>query len=257
MRETAIAAARAAGQVLKDRFARPHEVTSKGLRDVVTEADLAAQQAIVTLIHRAFPGHQILTEEAEGAFGTDSAHRWFVDPLDGTTNYARGIPYFSVSIAAECEGQLRVGVVYEPLSDRLFYAALGEGAYLNGVRLHVSERSQMIDALLDLGWARSNVSRRRSLGAAEALAPLIGTVRTMGSAALGLAAIAAGWEDVYYHPELSPWDMAAGVLLVREAGGEVSGARGEAWHPFVGTCLATNGLLHRATLERILSVVAT
>lgn len=254
--ETALAAARAAGQILRERFAGPHEVTSKGLRDLVTEVDLAAQEAIVARIRARFPGHQVWTEEAHRALGHDSSHRWFIDPLDGTTNYARGIPYFSVSIAVERGGELQVGVVYDPLGERLFHAATGEGAYLNGVRLAVSDRTRLIDALLDLGWARSQPARLGACRVAAAIGPYIGSARTMGSAALGLAAVAAGWEDVFFHPELAPWDMAAGVILVREAGGTVTTAEGREWDVFAGSCLASNGLLHQAALQHITPALA-
>jgi len=247
-----VAAARAAGQILKERFEQPHEVTCKGLRDVVTEADVLAQEAIVAQIRERFPEHQILSEEARRALG--DAHtgcRWVVDPLDGTTNFARGIPYFCVSVAAECQGELQVGVIYEPLGERLFHAVRGEGAYLNGQRLHVSGRTDLIETLLDLGWARGPAARDVSARVACAVGPEIGSARSMGSAALGLAAVAAGWEDAFFHPELAPWDMAAGVLLVREAGGLATTPNGQPWDLFCGTCLASNGLIHQALLELI------
>lgn len=249
--QTAIAATQAAGEVLKGRFSQPHEVRSKGLRDLVTEADLLAQEAALAVIRRRHPEHRIITEEMEAPPGPESACRWYLDPLDGTTNFARGIPYFSVSVAVECCGELRAGAVYDPLGGRLFWACAGEGAFLNGARLHVSRRDRLLDALLDLGWARSQCARQQCLRTALALGPEIGSVRTVGSAALGLAAVAAGWEDVYYHPELAPWDMAAGVLLIREAGGRVTAPDGSEWHPLAGGCLASNGLLHQAVLLKL------
>ncbi|MGQ9683360.1 MAG: inositol monophosphatase family protein [Anaerolineae bacterium] len=251
MLETAIAAARAAGEVLKERFAQPHEVRSKGLRDLVTEADLLAQDAILGIIRARYPAHQVLSEEAPAAEGADAGCQWFVDPLDGTTNYARGIPIFSVSIAVVAQGDLAVAVVYEPLGDRLFHAVRGQGACLNGQPLRVSARAALIEALLDLGWARSQPARLACLQAAHALGPHIGSARTLGSAALGLAAVAAGWEDVYYHPELAPWDVAAGILLVLEAGGQVSALDGSPWDLYGKGFLASNGVLHRQVLERL------
>lgn len=248
---TAIAAAQAAGGILRDRFAKPHQVTSKGLRDLVTEADLLAQEAIVAEIRRRYPEHQIVTEEADRLLGADATHRWYIDPLDGTTNFSRGIPCFSVSIAVERHGRLEAGAVYEPLSERLFQATAGQGARLNGQRLQVSDRGQLIDALLDLGWARSQPARLASVRYAKALMPHVGSARTIGSAALGLAAVAAGWEDLFFHPELAPWDMAAGVLLIREAGGIVTAPDGGPWTPFVGGCLAGNGALHEQALQRL------
>ncbi len=246
MLATAVAAARAAGQILRERFTQPHQVSAKGLRDVVTEADLLAQEAIIAEIRARFPAHQILSEEAPAPLGGASAWCWLVDPLDGTTNYARGIPCFSVSIAVECRGALEAAVVYDPLGDRLFHARRGEGACLDGRTLRVSERNELIESLLDLGWARSPAARDLSARVARVVGPHIGSARTMGSAALGLAAVAAGWEDAYVHPELAPWDMAAGVLLVREAGGMVTAIDGGPWDPFGQTCLASNGILHDA-----------
>ena len=260
MLNTAIAAARAAGEIIKDRFAEAHQVTRKGLRDVVTETDYLAQEAIVARIRERFPEHRIVAEEAGYATGqgASSPYCWFIDPLDGTTNYSRGIPFFSVSIAVACNDDLQAGVIYDPLGDRLFQAARGEGAFLNGRPLRVSSRTQLLDALLNLGWARGPAARQTSIRMAQALGPLIGTVRTMGSAALGLAAVAAGWEDLFIQTELSPWDMAAGVLLVREAGGEVTAPDGGVWHVRQsGGCLASNGVLHQAALKHILPALSS
>ncbi len=251
MLETAIAAAEAAGQILKDRFARPHQISSKGLRNLVTEADILAEKAIIAAIRARYPEHQILTEETQHILGSDATHRWIIDPLDGTTNYARGIPSFAVSVGVEREGELQAGVIYDPLSGRLFQAQAGQGAFLNGKRLHVSACSELIDALLDLGWARSQDARLASVRATCDLGPYVGSARNSGSAALGLAAIAAGWEDLYFHPELAPWDMAAGALLIREAGGTVTAPNGGPWTPFSGGCLASNGLLHEKALQRL------
>lgn len=253
---TAVAAARAGGLIIRERFTAPHAVVSKGPRDLVTETDLLAQEAIVDAIRARFPAHQILSEEAGQVLGEESAYQWFIDPLDGTTNFARGIPYFSVSVAVACRGELRAGVVYDPLGERLFHAASGEGAFLNGRRLHVSDRTDLIDVLLDLGWARGQAARLATTRVAQAVGPHIGSARTMGSAALGLAAVAAGWEDVFFHPELAPWDMAAGVLLVQEGGGVATTPRGEPWHLYGGGCLASNGLVHGAILERIAPAMA-
>ncbi len=183
-------------------------------------------------------------------------NRWFIDPLDGTTNFARGIPYFAVSIALEEAGDLRLGVLYEPLGDHLFQAEAGQGAWLNGECLRVSECGHLIDAILDLGWGRGQAVRQASVGVAETLGPHIGVVRSMGSAALGLAAVAAGWEDAFYHPELASWDMAAGALLVREAGGVITRADGQPWDVSGGTCLASNGQVHEALVELIAPQVA-
>jgi myo-inositol-1(or 4)-monophosphatase len=249
--QTAITAARAAGEIIRERYARPHEVKVKGLRDLVTEVDLLAQEAILAHIRADFPTHQIMTEESTQVLGGQADYRWFIDPLDGTTNYARGLPSFATSIGVAHGSELVVGVVYDPLHDHLFTAERGQGAYLNGRRLRVSVQDELIDALMDLGWARNQQARKATVRVAAAIGERIGSVRNLGSAALGLAAIAAGWEDIYWHPDLCPWDDAAGALLVLEAGGKISDSRGAPWNVYTRDCLATNGRLHDLAVQYI------
>jgi myo-inositol-1(or 4)-monophosphatase len=246
--ETAIQAARAAGQILVERWKGQREIHAKGLRDIVTDADLAAEEMIIQTIRARFPDHALLTEEA-GESSRDVPYVWVVDPLDGTTNYSRRFPVFSVSISLVYQEQLTVGVVYDPLSDSLFAAQRGRGATLNGVPLRVSRVERMIDALVGLDWARAHDQRQEIMTRLDRIAPACCAVRSTGSAALGLCYVAAGWLDAYFHAALQPWDLAAGLLLIREAGGRVTDIQGHAWQPWVPSVLVSNGRLHQALLD--------
>ena len=245
--ETAVHAARAAGQILVERLPNPREVQVKGFRDIVTDADLAAEQAVIQTIRAQFPDHALLTEE-NGASAGRAPYAWVVDPLDGTTNYSRRLPWFSVSIGLMHGDALILGVVYEPLRDYLFAAQRGRGATLNGAPIQVSALDQMSHTVIGLDWAHAQADRRDIVSSLKQLAPACGTLRGMGSAALGLAYVAAGWLDAYFHIGLKPWDLAAGVLLVREAGGRVTDLAGGAWRPWNPRVLVSNGHVHQAML---------
>lgn len=249
--KTARAAARGAGQVLVDSMRQPRQMRSKGLRDIVTDADLSANKFIIETIRRRFPDHDILTEEGdrEAIVQSQSDYRWIIDPLDGTSNYAHRYPSFSVSVALTCRQELLLGVVYDPLRDHLFRATAGKGAYLNGERLHVSSTDTLIDSTVGLDWAHEQDLREETVRLVVALAPRVLSLRSLGSAALSLCYVAAGWSDAYFHRKLSAWDMAAGVLLVQEAGGTLTDLNGGEWHLHCPTCLASNGLLHQAVVD--------
>lgn len=248
MLETAIEAARQAGQILREEFGRSHEIRSKGLRDIVTETDLAAQAKAIETIRSRYPDHDVWAEEAGQTPAGASDYCWIVDPLDGTTNYSRGLPCFSVSIALSYRGEVVLGVVYDPLRAQLFQAESGQGAYLNEVRIHVSTAERLIDAVVGLDWARQQALRCQVAQWVAEIAPEIRTLRTTGSAALGLCSVAAGWTDAYFHLSLKPWDVAAASVIIQEAGGAISDLAGLPWHPKPGGCLASNGLIHRAML---------
>ena len=252
--QSAVDAARAAGEWLRNHLGRIHRVELKGVVDLVTEADRASEQLLVERLNAALPAATILAEEGSGLPG-DPALRWIVDPLDGTTNFAHGYPVFCVSIALESEGVIRLGVVFDPVREECFTALRGKGAFLNGSALRVSGVEALDAALLVTGFpydvrttARDNLSQfRRFLKTARA-------VRRDGSAALDLAYVAAGRFDGFWEESLAPWDMAAGALLVEEAGGRVSGYRGQALDIESGHILATNGGVHdamQAILEEI------
>ncbi|MFQ5813903.1 MAG: inositol monophosphatase family protein [Anaerolineae bacterium] len=248
MLETAIEAARQVGQMLLEEFGRSHEIRNKGLRDIVTGADLVAQAKAIEIIRSRYPDHDIWAEEAEQTPDDASDYCWIVDPLDGTTNYSRGFPCFSVSIALSQRGEVILGVVYDPLRDQLFRAQRGQNAYLNDDRIQVSAAERLMDAVIGLDWAHEQDLRYQVAQLVAEVAPRVWTLRTTGSAALGLCSVAAGWTDAYFHLSLKPWDVAAASVIIQGAGGTVSDLAGLPWHPKSGGCLASNGLIHQAML---------
>jgi len=247
--------ARDAGRVLADKFGRALQVSNKGDIDLVTEADLASERLIVERIRSYHPRHAILTEESgdvREAGGADAEHKWIIDPLDGTTNYAHGYPCFCVSVALEHRGRVVVGVVYDPTRDELFAAERGEGATLNGRRVRASDTDELNRALVCTGFPydvreRGDFARhfRQFIMRAQ-------SVRRDGSAALDLAYVASGRFEVFYEEGLRPWDVAAGVLLVEEAGGRVTHYDGSPFDIYGTRIAASNGLVHEEVL-RVLS----
>ena len=249
MLELAIRVAREVGHLLRERYTGPHTISVKGLRDITTEADLEAEALAIRLITEGCPGARFMAEESETAYLDHSPEpTWYIDPIDGTTNFARGIPMFSCSIAMVQDGRTQCGVVYDPMVDQLFYGERGQGAYLDERRLQVSERSELMDCIAMLDWPRRQPHRQMAADFLARLASKVDAVRSRGSAALSLAAVAAGWADIYYQYTLSAWDVAAGVLLVEEAGGTLTNLRGDAYHLHQPDWLVTNGLVHEAVL---------
>jgi myo-inositol-1(or 4)-monophosphatase len=247
----AIQTAREAGQVLADKFGRALQVSNKGDIDLVTEADLAAEQLIVERIRSYHPRHAILTEESGNvleAGGSDAAYKWVIDPLDGTTNYAHGYPVFCVSVALEHEGRVVVGVVYDPTRDELFAAERGAGATLNGRTLRVSETDELNRALVCTGFPYDVRERGDFIRHFRQFIMRAQSVRRDGAAALDLAYVAAGRFEGFYEEGLRPWDVAAGVLLVEEAGGRVTHYDGSPFSIYATHIAASNGLLHEAML---------
>jgi myo-inositol-1(or 4)-monophosphatase len=248
MLKTAIEAAIGAGRILVERYPEGRDVTKKGFRDIVTDADIAAESFIIGLIKGRFPDHAILSEEAGGS-DIGSGFTWVIDPLDGTTNYAHHHPIFAVSIGVLEHGKPLVGVIHDPLRDQTFVSHRGAGARLNDVPIHVSGVAELKNALLGVDWGHENEVRNRMLDYLHRLLPRCGTVRASGSAALALAYVAAGWTDAYFQPGLKPWDSAAGILLVKEAGGECTTMKGEPYRVQMPECLATNGFIHDEFLK--------
>lgn len=262
----AVRAAYQAGEILRQGYGTSLQVGRKGEVDLVTEYDLRSEKALVELVQREFPGESILAEEGGSTappISSGGQGMWLIDPLDGTTNFAHGLPLFSVSIAWARDDEPLVGVVYDPVRHELFHAARGGGAWLGplgtGVgpaaqqlrRLRVSEETHLGDSLLVTGFPydiRTNPDNNLDHYAAFALRSR--GVRRLGSAALDLAYLATGRFDGYWELRLSPWDLAAGVLLVREAGGTVTRADGgpDLFRPPT-SLLATNGKIHEAMLE--------
>jgi len=250
MLETAIEAARRAGRLVAERYPREQKVTVKGYRDIVTETDTAAESIILDTIGERFPGHHVVSEE-KGGDGWRNGYAWIVDPLDGTTNYAHHLPVFSVSIGVLEDGVPLLGVVYDPLLDQCFVAERGKGATLNGDPVRTSRVADLSATLIGLDWGHADAVRAQSLAYLNRVAPRCGTLRALGSAALALAYVAAGWLDAYFNLALKPWDTAAGCLLVAEAGGRCTDLAGRPYSVDKPGCLATNGAIH----EELLGVV--
>ncbi|HPD56789.1 MAG TPA: inositol monophosphatase family protein [Smithellaceae bacterium] len=241
--------ARKAGTLLKKKFGEKRHITYKGEINIVTDADKMSEDLIVKEISRNFPQHGILTEESPSIAGTAPA-RWIIDPLDGTTNYAHRFPFFCVSIALEIEGIVRLGVIYDPLREELYSGLRGAGSYLNGQKLKVSSVANLSQSLLATGFPYDlRETRNNNLNYFNAMAIKAQAIRRAGAAALDLAYLAAGRFDGFWELKLKPWDTAAGVLLVVEAGGEISEISGTAWKLSSPDLLASNGLVHKNMLE--------
>jgi myo-inositol-1(or 4)-monophosphatase len=232
MLNTAIKAARAAGSIINQasRDLDLIKVNTKGPNDFVTEVDQMAERAVIDTLLAAYPGHGILAEESGRAKGAkDSEYLWIIDPLDGTTNFIHGLPMYCVSIALEYRGQVQQAVVYDPTRNDLYYASKGRGAFLNDKRLRVSKRIRMADALIGTGFPfRRGDSFKRYMQMLELVMQSCAGVRRPGSAALDLCFLAAGYYDGFFETGLSPWDVAAGALIVTEAGGLVGNFTGDA-----------------------------
>jgi myo-inositol-1(or 4)-monophosphatase len=249
----AIQTARDAGAILTDRLGRALQVSNKGDIDLVTEADIASEKLIIERIKSHYPRHAILAEESGDIDGIDqvsgkSDWKWIIDPLDGTTNYAHGYPCFCVSIALESAGTIELAVIYDPMRDELFAAERGQGATLNGRPIRVSTVDNLNSAMLCTGFPynvreRPNFERDFANFTMEAQA-----VRRDGSAAIDLAYISCGRFDGFWEDGLKAWDIAAGVLLIQEAGGRVSDFDGGALDIYTPKVLASNGLVHDAMM---------
>jgi myo-inositol-1(or 4)-monophosphatase len=248
--DVAIEAAQAAGKVILAGLARPVDVQSKGLRNYVTDVDLEAEGAILDVLGRRCPEHDVLTEESPPEMRS-SRYRWVIDPIDGTLNYSRGHPCFSVSVALSLDDEPVAGVVYHPLRKQLFAAEAGQGATLEGRPLRVRNTEAMIEAVVGMDWTRDAASRARNAAIIGQLARECNVIRSCGSAALALCYVAAGWWDAYWHLGLQPWDAAAGALIVREAGGQVTDLAGRRWELDMGAILASNGRLHGRLCDEI------
>ncbi len=219
--------ARAAGMILRDGYSQKHQISYKGVIDPVTEVDRAVEDLLLSEIARRWPGSHILAEES-GVTQGDPAHQWYVDPLDGTVNYAHHIPIFSVSIAYAWRGEVRLGVVYDPMRDELFTAERGGGARLNGKPIHVSQASELRESLLVTGFPYDAWdSPQDNFANFVKLAKLTQGVRRLGSAALDLCYVATGRFDGFWELSLKPWDVAAGGLIAEEAGARVTNLRGD------------------------------
>ena len=269
-------AALAAGAVMRQNYHQPHEITMKGAIDPVTETDFQCQEIIIGMIRQAFPDHGFLAEERAGEDvgqspsavpAADHAHpglawesdplnpacRWIIDPLDGTVNFAHGYPAFCVSIACEADGVLTYGVIYDPLRDELFEASRGGGASLNGTPIRVSETAHMDRALIATGFPYDIRERvPETLARLGRLLSIVQGLRRGGSAALDLGYVACGRLDGFFEENLKPWDTAAGLLIVTEAGGKITTFDGGDYDIYSPNIVASNEGLHGELLEKLI-----
>ncbi len=248
------AAAEKAGRALRRDFGEVEklQVSQKGPGDFVTNADLKAESIIREELQNARPGYGLLMEESGEIEGPDKTHRWIVDPLDGTTNFMHGIPHFAISIALEREGKLVAGLIYNPVTDEIFLAERGQGAFAHNTRLRVGGRTRMSDAVFACGAPHGErEGRPEFIQEMDTLLPKVAGIRRFGAAALDLAYVAAGRVDGFWERGLAPWDMAAGIIIVREAGGLVSDAKNGSKYFETGTVVAANEALHGDLLKSL------
>lgn len=212
-------AALESGKILKNRFGKHNDIQVKGRRNLVTEADLMSEKKIIEIISEEFPSHGILSEEAGGT-GTNREYIWIIDPIDGTNNFHFGIPFFCVSIALAREGEVIFGLTYDPMRNEIFHSIKGKGTFINRKRTYVSKITSLADASagVDLGYVPD--CSRELLSISTGLWSQVHCLRLMGSSCLGLSYVACGRLGLYFHKYIYPWDIASGLLLVREAGGK-------------------------------------
>jgi len=254
-----IAAARKAGRGLARDFGEVEQlqVSVKGPANFVSAADTRAEEVLYRELSKARPGYGFVMEERGIVEGADKTHRWIVDPLDGTTNFLHGIPLFAISIGLEREGQLVAGVVYNPAINEMFTAERGKGCFLNDRRLRVAGRSSLADAVVTIGIPHRGRGRHAAfMPELAAVMREVAGLRRTGSAALDLAWTAAGRFDAFWERDLGPWDMAAGIVLVREAGGMVTDLEGGSAMFDTGGLLVANSAIHRSLLA-VLAGAAT
>jgi len=246
--EAALSAAKEAGEVLRKGFGWQHSVRYKGEVDLVTEVDEQAEQVIREILLGAFPAYGMLAEEGGALVGEEDA-RWIVDPLDGTTNFAHGLPIFAVSIALERAGEVVLGVIHDPIREEAYVAERGRGTTLNGEPIRVSDTDELIQALIATGFPYDRAEMPEALELFERFAAITRGMRRLGSTALDLCYVAAGRLDGYYERGIWAWDIAAGGLILEEAGGKVTDYRGDELNLEGREIVASNGTLHPAMTE--------
>jgi myo-inositol-1(or 4)-monophosphatase len=245
LKSTLLKAVETAGQVLKENFNTRFKISNKeGINNLVTEIDHKSEEVIFSVIKENFPEHHILSEES-GEIIQDSAYKWIIDPIDGTVNYANGIPICCVSIGIERNGKMELGAVFNPFINELFVAERGKGATLNNETIRVSEQSDLIKSCMVTGFPYTYLDMPN--GPLQVFEKFIRKgipVRRLGSAAIDLCWVAAGRFDGFYEHKLSAWDSAAGFLIVEEAGGKVTDLNGKYYNPYQPGIIATNGKIH-------------
>jgi len=252
IKTTLIHAAQASGKLIQERINGKFSIEKKaGPNDLVTEVDKASEALIMQIIRESFPDHFILSEEI-GEVKMDSSYKWIIDPIDGTVNFANGIPLCCVSIGVEKDGEMIMGAVYNPMMQEFYFAERGQGAYLNDQRIHVSTQTEVLHSCLVTGFPYTYLDMEN--GPLDVFSRLIRTgipVRRLGSAAIDLCWVAAGRFDGFYEHRLNAWDSAAGFLLVEEAGGRVTDFKGNHYSPYQPHLVATNGKIHDELLRWI------
>lgn len=245
LKQTLIAATEAGAKIIKEYFDKSFTISNKeGINNLVTEVDHKSEVAIIDVIKANFPNHFILSEEA-GALEQESEYKWIIDPIDGTVNYANGIPICCVSIGIEKAGKMFMGAVYNPFINEFYFAEKGQGATLNGKKINVTTRTEVIKSCLVTGFPYTYLDEEN--GPLQVFEKFIRKgipVRRLGSAAIDLCWVAAGRFDGFYEHQLSAWDSAAGFIIVEEAGGKVTNLKGEPYNPYQPGLIATNGLIH-------------
>ncbi|MDE3034353.1 MAG: inositol monophosphatase [Nitrospirota bacterium] len=250
LKATALDAARVAGSILTDAARNGFRVEYKDSVNLVTDADYRSEQAVIEVIRKTFPAHRILGEEGGAQSGSDPEYQWVIDPLDGTTNFAHGFPAYCVSIGVEYRSTCILGVVLDPTRQELFSAETGQGAFLNGTPLQVSRTPTLDRALLVTGFAYDiRVSAQNNLDNFSRFALTAQGVRRTGTAALDLCYVAAGRFDGFWELKLHPWDTAAGLVILREAGGRVTDFKGTPYSIYEPSIVASNGLIHEEMLD--------
>lgn len=251
--KAAVTAALAAGQIIRDLADSPHQIRHKGAIDLVTEADIASEKAILAILGRQMPGIRVLAEESSSDYGAiPTGPVWLIDPLDGTTNFAHGFPHFAVSIAYSVDTTSRLGVIYCPVRDELFHAWHGGGAWLNGRPIQVSSSNTLIESLVATGFPYNiQAHLDQVIAQLQSVLPAVRDIRRAGAAALDLAYVACGRLDGFWEVDLKPWDTAAGQLLVAEAGGTVTDFKNRPWTPYTPEILASNGLIHSSLAKHL------
>jgi myo-inositol-1(or 4)-monophosphatase len=252
---TAVEIARESGALLAELFTQPMEITYKRRSDLVTAADRRSEALIVERLQRHFPEHGIVAEEG-GGHSAPSEYCWYVDPLDGTTNFAHGFPMFCVTLGLARRGEVIAGVVYDPTRDDLYTAERGGGAYLNGRRLQVSRTEKLSECLVATGFPPFATNHDLNIKFYFRFTELSHGIRRCGSAALDLCSVAAGRFDGFWELKLNPWDKAAGSLLVTEAGGRMSDIQGRPFDLLGDDVFASNGLIHDQMLEVFAEIMA-
>lgn len=243
--------ARAAGEIIKQGYYKDSVNTEhKGSVDLVTEIDLASEKYIINRIRERFPTDSILAEEKPDL--TSSGRLWIIDPLDGTTNFAHRFPNFAVSIGLEIEGVIKFGVVYQPITDEVFWAELGKGAFLNGKQIRVSQTAELSQSLIGTGFPydRWEHGEAYTQDFTKVMRSCQG-IRRAGAAAIDLCYLACGRLDGFFEQKLKPWDLAAGSLIITEAGGKITGYKQEDWNIYQSKTVASNGLIHAELCQKL------